>query len=140
MTEADRRRAGARHLNVEGSTTGEILSPARRRDAVVCLVKRHKVSQRRACKVVGQHRSTQRYVPLVPQQEIKLVESMNGLAAAHPRYGYRMVCTLLQRAGWRVNRKRIARLWRLEGHRVPPQRSKTSGKKAWGGAESHLVV
>lgn len=62
--------------------------------------------------------------------------AMNEQAAAHPRYGYRMVCTLLQRAGWRVNRKRIARLWRLEGHRVPPQRSKASGKKAWGAAEN----
>jgi hypothetical protein len=101
---------------------------------------------------VGQHRSTQRYVPLVPLEEMKLVASMNEHAAAHPRYGYRMVCTLLQRDGWRVNRKRIERLWRLEGHRVPPPRSKASGKKAWGGrrecvvepagdgAESHLVV
>ena len=66
---------------------------------------------------------------------MKLVESMNGLAAANPRYGYRMVWTLLQRAGWRVNRKRIERLWRLEGHRVLPQRSKASEKKAWGAAE-----
>lgn len=103
---------------------------------MVYLVKRHKVSERRACKVVGQHRSTQRYSPLVPQEEMKLVASMNGLAAAHPRYGYRMVWTLLRRAGWRVNRKRIERLWRLEGHRVPPQRSRNSGKKAWGAAEN----
>jgi transposase-like protein len=49
-----------------GSATGEILSPARRRDAVVYVVKRHKVSERRACKVVGQHRSTQRYSPMAP--------------------------------------------------------------------------
>lgn len=62
--------------------------------------------------------------------------AMNGLAAAHQRYGYRMVCALLQQAGWRVNRKRIERLWRLEGHRVPPQRSKNSGKKACGAAEN----
>ncbi len=67
---------------------------------------------------------------------MKLVAAMNELAAAHPRYGYRMVWTLLQRAGWRVKRKRVERLWRLEDHRVPPQRSKAAGKKAWGAAEN----
>jgi putative transposase len=112
------------------------VSPARRRDAVRFLVKRRRVSERRACRVVGQHRSTHRYERVVPEYELRLVARMNELAAAHPRYGYRRIWALLRGEGWRVNRKRIERLWRLEGHRVPPRRSQASGKKAQGTAEN----
>lgn len=115
-----------------------MVSPARRRAAVHYLVRRHKVSERRACRVVGQHRSTQRYQLRPGDYELALVKAMNRLAAAHPRYGYRMVWALLRAEGWEVNRKRIERLWRLEGHRVPPQRSKNSGKRAWGGAQNSV--
>jgi transposase InsO family protein len=90
------------------------------------------VSERRACKVLDQHRSTQRYERVVPEYELKLVAAMNSLAAAHPRYGYRRIWALLRSDGWVVNRKRIERLWRAEGHRVPPRRTKDSGKKAQG--------
>jgi transposase InsO family protein len=61
---------------------------------------------------------------------------MNELAAVHPRYGYRRIWALLRGEGWRVNRKRIERLWRLEGHRVPPRRSQASGKGAQGTADN----
>ena len=94
------------------------------------------MSERRACHVVGQHRSTQRYQRLVPEYELRLVRRMNALAAEHPRYGYRRIWALLRAEGWRVNRKRIERLWRLEGHRVPPRRGRASGKKAQGTATS----
>ena len=110
------------------------MSPARRRDAVRFLVKRRRVSERRACRVVGQHRSTQRYERVPAEYELRLVERMNELAATHPRYGYRRVWALLRAEGWQVNRKRIVRLWRLEGHRVPPRRSQASGRKAQGTA------
>ncbi len=113
-----------------------MVSPARRRDAVAYLMRRHPVSERRACLLVGQHRSTQRYERVAPEYEIKLVDRMNVLAAAHPRYGYRRVCALLRTEGWAVNRKRIERLWRVEGHRVPPRRSQASGKRAQGSAEN----
>jgi transposase InsO family protein len=63
---------------------------------------------------------------------------MNELAAAHPRWGYRKVWALLREEGWRINRKRIERLWRLEGHRVPPRRVMASGKKALGTAEKAI--
>jgi putative transposase len=112
------------------------VSPARRRDAVRFLVKRRRVSERRACRVVGQHRSTQRYAALPAEYELRLVARMNEIAAAHPRWGYRRVWSLLRSEGWRVNRKRIERLWRLEGHRVPPRRSQASGKRAQGTAEN----
>lgn len=114
------------------------MSPARRRDAVRFLVKRRPVSERRACQVVGQHRSTQRYERVPAEYELQLVARMNELAAAHPRYGYRRIWALLREEEWRVNRKRIERLWRLEGHRVPPRRSMKSGKKALGAAEQAI--
>jgi putative transposase len=109
-----------------------MVSPSRRRDAVTYLCRRHRVSERRACQLLGQHRSTQRYVPQPPLLEQRLVERMNELAERHPRYGYRRVWALLRSEGFEVNRKRIERLWRLEGHRVPPQR-KSHGQKALGG-------
>jgi putative transposase len=115
-----------------------MVSPARRRDAVCYLVGRHKVSERRACRVVDQHRSTQRYTPAPPEYELRLVAAMNELAAAHPRWGYRMIWSLLRADGWRVNRKRIERLWRLEGHRVPARKTKGSGRRAWGTADKSI--
>ncbi len=111
-----------------------MVSPARRRDAVDYLVRRHKVSERRACKLVGQHRSTNRYQPAPGEFELRLVARMNELAAEHPRYGYRRVWALLRHEGWEINRKRVERLWRLEGHRVPPRRGK-QGKRAGGTAD-----
>ena len=113
-----------------------MVRPARRRDAARYLVKRHRISERRACRVVGQHRSTQRYEKVVPDYELRLVARMNELASKHPRYGYRRVHALLVTDGWRINRKRVERLWRLEGHRVPPYKAKNSGKKAQGAAEN----
>jgi transposase InsO family protein len=85
---------------------------------------------------VGQHRSTQRYERQPAELELRLVKRMNELASAHPRYGYRRVWALLRTEGFLVNRKRVERLWRVEGHRVPPRRSQASGKKAQGTAEN----
>jgi transposase InsO family protein len=96
-------------------------------------VKRHPVSKRRACQLVGQHRSTQRYESQPPEFELTLVKRMNELAAKHPRWGYRTVWALLREEGFQVNHKRIERLWRLEGHRVPARR-KNHGQKAVGGS------
>lgn len=109
-----------------------MVSPSRRRDAVTYLCRRHPVSERRACQLLGQHRSTQRYVSAPPLLEERLVARMNELAERHPRYGYRRIWALLRSEGFMINRKRIERLWRLEGHRVPPQR-KSHGQKALGG-------
>lgn len=115
-----------------------MVSPARRRDAVAYLVRRHQVSERRACQLVGQHRSTQRYVPLGNDFEDRLVKEINRLALAHPRWGYRQIWGLLVDDGWKVNRKRVERLWRLEGLRVPPAKPKKSGRRAGGGVENSI--
>lgn len=115
-----------------------MVSPARRRDAACYLQRRHRVSERRACRLVELHRSTKRYHRVPPDYELKLTKRMNQLADRHPRYGYRRIWALLRSEGWSVNRKRIERLWRLEGHRVPPRRSKASGRRAQGDSWSAL--
>ncbi len=79
------------------------------------------VSERRACRVLGQVRASQRYRPRRAVEEPRLVQRMLALVAEHPRYGYRRMWALLRREGWRVNRKRIWRLWRREGLKVPQQ-------------------
>jgi transposase InsO family protein len=102
------------------------------------LCRRYKVSERRACQVVGQHRSTQRYVAMPDDFETRLIKEMKRLADLHPRWGYRQIHGLLVDGGWLVNKKRIERLWRQEGHQVPPSKTKNSGKKAGGGAENSI--
>lgn len=77
------------------------------------------VSERKACRVLGQHRSTQRRVPRGRADEEQLVEDMIELARQYGRYGYRRVAALLRDAGWHVNDKRIERLWQREGLKVP---------------------
>jgi putative transposase len=82
------------------------------------------VSQRRACRALGQGRSTQRYVPVVGRQEQRLRARLLELVRQHPRYGYRRVTALLQRDGWSINAKRVYRLWRREGLKVPRKQRK----------------
>ena len=82
------------------------------------------VSQRRACRVLGQPRGTQRYQLRVPDDEPLLLAAMHALVRQHPRYGYRMVWAKLRLDGWRVNRKRVYRLWKREGLKVPQKQSK----------------
>ena len=88
-------------------------------------LQRHmEVSQRRACQVVGQPRSTQRYVARRPERDRPLLRRMRQLAGRHPRYGYRRVAAMLREEGWSVNRKRVYRLWRAEGLKVPKRQRK----------------
>jgi putative transposase len=108
------------------------VSPARRRAAVGHLRRRFKVSERRACRVVGQVRSTQRYAAVPSDFEVRLVKEMHAHAQAHQRYGYRRVHALLVAGGWVVNLKRIERLWRAEELRVPPRRVNRPGSKGPG--------
>ena len=82
------------------------------------------VSQRRACQTVGQPRSTQRYQTRRKSDEPALVKAMLDLVRKHPRFGYRRIWALLRRQGWSINRKRVYRLWRAEGLKVPLKRHK----------------
>ena len=79
--------------------------------------------------MLGQPRSTQRRTPHVPDDEPRLVNQMVELATQYGRYGYRMVTGLLREDGWKVNHKRIERLWRREGLKVPQKQPKR--KRLW---------
>jgi putative transposase len=82
------------------------------------------VSERWACRVVGQHRSTQRREPVLAGDDEALRVALRAVAAKRPRWGYRRAHARLLEDGWAVNRKRVQRLWREEGLRVPPRRRK----------------
>jgi transposase InsO family protein len=74
--------------------------------------------------VVGQPRSTQRRRPLVRDDEEALTAAIIRLATTYGRYGYRRVRALLCAEGWRVNLKRVYRIWRREGLKVPQKQPK----------------
>ena len=82
------------------------------------------MSERRACRVVGQARATQRYIPTESSVERALRARIVALATRFGRYGYRRITALLRQEGWRVNHKRVERLWREEGLRVPRKQPK----------------
>ena len=82
------------------------------------------VSERRACRTLGHHRSTQRKVPQGRADEERLTDDIIELADKYGRYGYRMVTGLLNTAGWCVNHKRVERIWRREGLKVPQKQRK----------------
>jgi transposase InsO family protein len=75
-------------------------------------------SQRRVCVVLDQPRSTQRYAAIARDGDEHLVRRLHELVRQHPRRGYRMMCGMLKLDGWRVNVKRVHRLWKREGFRV----------------------
>jgi putative transposase len=83
-----------------------------------------KVSERRACRALGQHRSTQRKPPRGREDEAQLTADLVELARQYGRYGYRKIAALLRRAGWLVNDKRVERIWRREGLKVPARQPK----------------
>ena len=84
----------------------------------------HRVSERRACQVLGQPRTTQRYVALARLDEDALTAAIIRLASQYGRYGYRRITVLLRTEGWHVNHKRVERIWRREGLKVPSKQPK----------------
>ncbi len=88
------------------------------------LMDRKRLSERRACQIVGQHRSTQRREPCVAADDAPLRARLRKLSKDRPRWGYRRAHAQLIEEGWAVNRKRVQRLWREEGLRVPARRRK----------------
>ena len=85
------------------------------------------ISERRACAALGQHRSTQRKVPRGRDDEQRLTADIIGLARQYGRYGYRKIAGLLRQAGWAINDKRVERIWRREGLKVPQKQSHAVG-------------
>jgi putative transposase len=74
--------------------------------------------------VIAQPRSSQRYAGRKAERDRRLTERMVGLSRENPRYGYRRVWALLRREGWPLNKKRVHRLWRKEGLKVPDRQRK----------------
>lgn len=100
------------------------MSPARRRRCIDHTVRKFGVSERLACRVLGQHRSTQRKVPRGRADDAALTADIIELATQYGRYGYRRITALLRDAGWVVNVKRVERIWRQEGLKVPAKQPK----------------
>ena len=82
------------------------------------------LSERRACQIAGQHRSTQRHGPRWAPDESALRGRLREISRERPRWGYRRAHARLREEGWCLNRKRTQRLWREEGLRVPQRRRK----------------
>ncbi len=82
------------------------------------------MSERRACRILGQHRSTQRKIAKPPDDEAALTADITALALQYGRYGYRRINAMLHQAGWLVNVKRVERIWRREGLKVPQKQPK----------------
>jgi len=95
------------------------------------------VSERRACKVIGLSRMTQRYKTKRPNKDKALTAEIKKLAKKHKRYGYRMITAKLRQDNWFVNHKRVQRIWQKEGLQVPYRRK---FKKAKGSSDNSCAV
>jgi len=111
--------AHARQADPERGCRGKVLGPERRRACVRHVQAALGVSERRACRTLGQPRSTQRRTRSVRDDEAALTEAIVALAAEYGRYGYRRITAMLRTRGWHVNAKRVQRIWRREGLKVP---------------------
>ena len=108
-----------------GRTIPLLLSPARRRARVEHVRGEFQLSERRVCRALGQHRPTRRKLPRGRDDEERLTADIVELARRYGRYGYRKIAELLRStAGWVVNDKRVERIWRREGLKVPERQPK----------------
>ena len=97
-----------------------------------------KISERRACRVLGQSRTTQRYQSQRPAADRKLLQAMRRIADRRPRFGSPRTHRLLQALGWRVNHKRVERIWQEENMQVPHKQHKRRRLPS-GGSENSCV-
>jgi putative transposase len=91
---------------------------------VISVCKALPVSERRACNVLEQCRATQRYNSSGSGEEARLAAQIVELATRYGRYGYRRIAAMLRQEGWQVNHKRVERIWRREGLKVPQKQPK----------------
>jgi transposase len=127
--EEDGRRPSSGYRHPQGGESRKrtsFLSPARRKKAVTHVQKTFSLSERRARHAMDQPRSTQRYTEHRPGADQALSSRISELSRQNPRYGYRRVWALLRREGWAVNKKRVRRIWREAGLKVPQKQHKSS--------------
>ena len=113
--------------NSEGCGRGKLLSPERRRGAVRHACENYPVTERHACRLLGQWRGTQRYEGMGRADEDALTQAIIALASEYGRYGYRRITVKLREAGWQVGTDRVQRIWRREGLKVP-QKQRPRGR------------
>jgi putative transposase len=101
-----------------------VVTAAQQRAAADYLRETYRISQRRASRVLGRARSTIRYRRRQRSGEHALIKAIRRLARRHPRYGYKRIHARLKGQGWRVNGKRVRRLWNELGLRRAPRRKK----------------
>lgn len=99
-------------------------SPAKRRQVAEQVQNVFPISERRACRVIGISRSSQRYQPQAVDGDAPLTKQIVYFATRYGRYGYRRITALLRHEGWWVNHKRVERIWRQEGLKVPAKQPK----------------
>mgnify|MGYP000207692452 FL=1 len=92
-----------------------MVSPSARKAAVKELVEGREYSERRGCVLVGVSRTAYRRKPVEREDEAALRKRIKELAAKRKRYGCPRIAALLRREGWRVNKKRVHRIWKEEG-------------------------
>lgn len=107
-----------------GGALRKTVSPAARRNSVAHVRTVFQVSERRACRVLGMARSSQRYRAERQVLDSPLTQRIIELATQYGQYGYRRITALLQREDWAVNHKRVEQIWRQEGLRVPAKQPK----------------
>ena len=90
-------------------------------------------SERHACTIVGLSRSLVRYIARRRKDEAALIKEIHKLAIHHSRYGYRRITVLLKREGFKVNRKRVHRIWKSEGLSLPQRRPRRRKRGVTGG-------
>jgi transposase InsO family protein len=115
-----------------------VVTATQQRAAADYLTEAYRISQRRASRVLGRARSTVRYQPRQRSGEEALIRAIRRLARRHRRYGYKRIYARLVHQGWRVNRKRVRRLWSHLGLRLrkPRQKPKKGGQKPGTSANS----
>lgn len=116
------------------------MTATQQRTAADYLRSAYPVSQRRVSQVLGRSRSTLRYRRRPRPGEDALIQAIRRLARRHLRWGYKRIHARLQHLGWRVNRKRVRRLWMALGLRRPPQRPKPTKKAAPRGCSANSCV
>jgi len=100
-----------------------VVNPRGRRGVVERLVTERGLSQRHACELVGIQRSSARYSPRGRSDEAETVALIREYAHEQPMYGYRIIAAMLKHDGYRINRKRVYRIWRQEGLQLPRRKA-----------------
>ncbi len=90
--------------------------------------------------MLGQSRRTQRYIPKPDPEEDNLTAEIRMLSLKHPRYGYKRITALLKHSGWKLNRKRVLRIWRAQGLKVPIRKVKKSRLWLENGRSTRLMA